>query len=92
MTELRGIAASPGIAIGRVFVYQEEHPQVPQYKISEKKLDEEKERLSAAVERASSDIEEIKNSSDQALENDEVRLLYSHLMMLQDPSFFESVY
>ena len=44
------------------------------------------------MERASSDIEEIKNSSDQDLEQDEVRLLDSHLMMLQDPSFFESVY
>ncbi|MDA3947972.1 MAG: phosphoenolpyruvate--protein phosphotransferase [Spirochaeta sp.] len=92
MTELRGIAASPGIAIGRAFVYQEEHPQVPQYKISEKKLEAEKERLSAAVERASSDIEGIKNSSHQDLEQDEIRLLDSHLMMLQDPSFFESVY
>jgi phosphotransferase system enzyme I (PtsI) len=65
---------------------------VPQYKISEKKLEAEKERLSAAVERASSDIEGIKNSSHQDLEQDEIRLLDSHLMMLQDPSFFESVY
>jgi len=92
MTELRGIAASPGIAIGKVFLYHEEHPQVPQYKISEKNLDAEKERLSAAVERAGADIEEIKNSSDQRLEQDEVRMLDTHLMMLQDPSFFASVY
>lgn len=92
MTELRGIAASPGIAIGRVLLYQEEHPQVPQYKISQTNLSEEKKRLSNAVDRASSDIEAIKNSSDQGLEKDEVRLLDTHLMMLQDPSFFESVH
>ncbi|MFW6227836.1 MAG: phosphoenolpyruvate--protein phosphotransferase [Alkalispirochaeta sp.] len=92
MTELRGIAASPGIAIGTVFLYHEEHPQVPQYKISHNNLEAEKERLSAAVERAGADIEKIKNSSDQRLEDDEVRLLDTHLMMLQDPSFFASVY
>jgi phosphoenolpyruvate-protein phosphotransferase (PTS system enzyme I) len=70
----------------------EEHPQIPQYKITRQNLDAEKNRLSAAVQRASSDIEEIKNSPDQLLEQDEVRLLDTHLMMLQDPSFFESVH
>ena len=74
------------------FSYKEEHPQVPQYQIPRTSLSKEKERLSDAVDRANSDIEAIKNSSDQHLEQDEVRLLDTHLMMLQDPSFFESVH
>lgn len=92
MTELRGIAASPGIAIGRVYLYLEEHPQVPQYQISHKNLGGEKQRLSDAVDRASLDIQEIKNNTDQKLEQEEARLLDTHLLMLQDPTFFESVY
>ncbi len=92
MTELRGIAASPGIAIGRVLLHMDDHPQIPRYKITRRNLDAEKSRLIAAVQRASTDIEKIKDSPDQQLEQDEVRLLDTHLMMLQDPSFFESVH
>ncbi|MEX2444372.1 MAG: phosphoenolpyruvate--protein phosphotransferase [Alkalispirochaeta sp.] len=92
MVQLRGIAASPGIAIGNVLVYSEDVPHVPQYPIDQGHLQQEKDRLSQAVERASNDIEEIKNSSSQKLEKDEHQLLDSHLLMLKDPSFFESVH
>tara|TARA_B100000614_G_C14536455_1_gene488609 strand:+ start:261 stop:2003 length:1743 start_codon:yes stop_codon:yes gene_type:complete len=92
MVELRGIAASPGIAIGTVLLYREDAPQVPQYAIEQKHLEQEKDRLSQAVARASSDIEDIKNNSSQTLEQDEKRLLDTHLLMLKDPTFFESVH
>lgn len=92
MVELRGIAASPGIAIGSVYLYLEELPQVPQYPIADRDLGGEKERLAAAIERAGADIEAIKKRSDSTLEQQEVDLLDSHLLMLKDPSFFESVH
>lgn len=92
MTELRGIAASPGIAIGTVFHYREDMPQVPQYTIQPDHLQQEKHRLSTAVNRATSDIETIKNDSSRALEEQESRLLETHLLMLQDPSFLDSVH
>lgn len=92
MVQLRGIAASPGIAIGNVLVYNEDVPHVPQYSIEHGHLQQEKDRLSQAVERASNDIEEIKNSSSQELEKDEHQLLDSHLLMLKDPSFLETVH
>jgi phosphoenolpyruvate-protein phosphotransferase (PTS system enzyme I) len=92
MVELRGIAASPGISIGTVYLYREDTPQVPQYAIEKKHLEGEKSRLSQAVERASSDIEDIRNNPSQQLERDEERLLDTHLLMLRDPTFFESVH
>jgi phosphoenolpyruvate-protein phosphotransferase (PTS system enzyme I) len=92
MVELRGIAASPGISIGTVYLYREDTPQVPQYAIEKDHLEGEKSRLSQAVERASSDIEDIRNNPSQQLERDEERLLDTHLLMLRDPTFFESVH
>jgi phosphotransferase system enzyme I (PtsI) len=92
MVELRGIAASPGISIGTVYLYREDTPQVPQYAIEKDHLDGEKNRLSQAVERASSDIEDIRNNPSQELEQDEERLLDTHLLMLRDPTFLESVH
>lgn len=92
MVELRGIPASPGISMGTVLLYREDLPHVPQYPIEERHLDDEKERLTHAVERASADIEAIRDRSGEELERDEQRLLDSHLLMLRDPSFFESVH
>lgn len=92
MTELHGIAASPGIAIGSVYIYLEDLPQVPQYPIASGDLDSEKERLASAIDRAGADIEAIKARSDQTLEQREVDLLDSHLLMLKDPAFFDSVH
>lgn len=92
MVELRGIAASPGISIGTVYLYREDTPQVPQYAIEKDHLEGEKDRLSQAVERASSDIEDIRNNPSQQLEQDEERLLDTHLLMLRDPTFLESVH
>ncbi|MFW5695006.1 MAG: phosphoenolpyruvate--protein phosphotransferase [Alkalispirochaeta sp.] len=92
MVQLRGIAASPGIAIGNVLIYSENVPHVPQYPIDRGHLQQEKDRLSEAVERASNDIEDIKKNPSQKLEKDEHQLLESHQLMLKDPSFFETVH
>ena len=91
MIELRGIAASPGISIGTVLLYGHELAHVPRYRIEEKHVVREKERLTAAVARASSDIEAIRANSTQ-LEQDERLLLETHLLMLKDPTFFDSVH
>lgn len=92
MIELHGIAASPGIAIGSVYLYLEDLPQVPQYPIASGDLDSEKERLASAIERAGADVEAIKARSEQNLERQEADLLDSHLLMLKDPTFIESVH
>ncbi len=92
MTELHGIAASPGIAIGPAYLYAEDMPNVPQYAILGDDLEAELARLEVAIERAGADILAIRDSSDGTLEQQEIDLLDSHLLMLKDPTFFESVH
>ena len=89
---MHGIAASPGIAIGTVFLYQDDTPQVPQYSLAEEAVEEEIRRLQDAVQRAEADIRQIQQENNSRLEKDEQAILDAHLMMLQDPTLFESVH
>ncbi len=89
MFEIEGIAASPGICIGTVYVHGSHQPKIPKYAIERADLSDELERLTAAVERAVEDIEEIKRVSTADLGGDEHRMLDTHLLMLRDPSLFE---
>ncbi|WP_026245216.1 phosphoenolpyruvate--protein phosphotransferase [Alkalispirochaeta alkalica] len=91
MTELNGIAASPGIAIGTVYLYRDDIPRIPRYRISQDQLEAERLRLDEAVARAGSDIEAIQSENGSDLEGDERTILDSHLLMLRDPSFLDSL-
>ncbi len=92
MTEFNGIAASPGIYVGPVYLHGDQIPQIPRYSIEGTDLVGEIARLKTAVARSMADIEKIKENPGNTLVIDEKRLLDTHLLMLQDPSFFEDVH
>ncbi len=91
MTEHKGIAASPGIAIGKVHLYRDDVPRIPRYRISEDQLETERQRLHAAIARAGEDIKTIQTENNNDSDVDESKILDSHLMMLKDPSFLSSI-
>jgi len=92
MKELRGISASPGIAIGEILFYTDQHTAVPRYSIESEEVDAEIRRFREAVEKARAELEELKEAA--ARENNkngvDTRFLDSHLLMLQDPEFVET--
>lgn len=92
MTELKGIAASPGIAIGKVYLYRDDAPRIPRYRIDSEDLEAEKTRLQEAIGRAEADIQAIQSDHNQESDGDEHKILDSHLLMLKDPTFLESVH
>jgi phosphoenolpyruvate-protein phosphotransferase (PTS system enzyme I) len=85
MTELEGISASPGIAIGSVFLHLDEPPTVPRYEIDGHQVDQELERLTEAVHRATDEIHNLRKHS--VPEDKASGVLDSHLLMLGDPEF-----
>lgn len=89
---MQGIAASPGIIIGPAFLYQDDSFQVPQYPVESDQVDREKQRLQDAVERTGEDIRRIMEENNASLEKDDRSILEVHLMMLQDPTLFDSVH
>lgn len=86
MKEFRGVPASPGIAIGRAFLYSDDDLFIPEYAIEASDIEHEKERYRTAVTHASVELEQIKARSPS-----ELGFIDAHLMMLQDPEMESKV-
>ena len=85
MKVLTGIPVSPGIAIGKAFLYSEDRLSVPSYEISPGQVSYELERFESAVGRATRDVEALLGRSGDDLGDTERKLLESHRLMLTDP-------
>jgi phosphotransferase system enzyme I (PtsI) len=85
MKVVQGIPVSPGIAIGKAFLYSEEKLSVPSYEISPGQVSYELERFQSAVGRATRDVEALLGRGGEELGETERKLLESHRLMLTDP-------
>jgi phosphotransferase system enzyme I (PtsI) len=87
MREFKGIMISPGIAIGKAFVYIEETLAIPSYEISTGQVPYEFERFQAAVKEASEEVLQLKARTVVQVAESEGKFLDAHLLMLNDPEF-----
>ncbi len=91
MREIRGISASPGIGIGRAFVYVDELPAVPDYEIADGDVDGEIERLHRAVAAAREDLDSFRGHPSYRSQRIHQDVLESHAMMLEDPEYLRAI-
>jgi len=78
--EIKGISASPGIAIGKVYLFTEAEQKVPEYSILDSEVYHEMDRYKKAVSRSIHDLEGQKTNAGK-----EQSYLETHILMLQDP-------
>ena len=86
---MKGIGTSPGIAIGKVFVYREAQINIGKENIEN--TETEVKRLNLAIEKAVNQVEE---SYERVLNNigeKEAEIFTAHKYMLEDPEFIGSV-
>ena len=85
---LKGIAASSGIAIGKVYKLVE-----PKIEIVERVADPkvELEKFEAALTKTISDIEGVKARASENLSPEELAVFDAHLMMAQDPELADQI-
>lgn len=91
MKELYGISASPGIKIGKVFLYSDEVNSVPEYTIEKDEVSLEIERLDNSIEKAISEIQDLKEEAENNISSKESRFLDAHILMLRDPEFIRQI-
>ena len=91
MQEIRGISASPGISLGRVFVFLDDSPTIPRYKIENHHIPKELRRFEDAREKATAELSGLKERGKDELSEEETEFLDTHMMMLADPEFGERV-
>jgi phosphotransferase system enzyme I (PtsI) len=87
MKVFRGVPASPGIAIGRAFLYSDDL-LIPEYVIESHDIENEMGRYRAAVTQAVRELDQIKT---RAASGGDVGFIDAHLMMLQDPEIESKV-
>ena len=81
---LKGIAASQGIAIAKVYKLE---PPVLSITKKEAVVEEELNKLDAAYSKTVADIERIKEIASKNLSEEELAIFDAHLMMANDPEF-----
>ena len=92
METISGISAAPGIAIGRVFIYSHDTPAIPRYEIAEEDVAREMERFQRAAANAHEELEQIKRGGADEITDEQLQILDSHLLMVQDPDFYAQVH
>ncbi|MDP9750855.1 phosphoenolpyruvate--protein phosphotransferase [Thermoanaerobacter pentosaceus] len=88
---LKGVAASPGIAIGKVFLYIKEKAEIDMQNIDESNVEYEIERFKKALEVTKQQIQKIKEEALKEFGRDKAEIFEAHLMLANDPELVENV-
>jgi phosphotransferase system enzyme I (PtsI) len=83
MLEFAGISASPGIAIGRAFLFLEDKLAIPRYAIPSSQVETEQARFAAALARAAAEVRALAATGNPVVD--------AHLLMLEDPELVDAV-
>jgi len=87
----KGIAASPGIAVGKAYILEKEEYCILEYKIKKEEVEGELERFEVAVESSKKDLGKIKKRVEEELGEKEAYIFQAHLYILEDPLFVQDI-
>ncbi len=86
MRSFKGIAVSPGIVIGRVFVFDDEHRRIPRRTVRPEQLLVEHDRLWKALGASIGELNALRERTRQSLGDEAAKIFAFHLGMLSDAS------
>lgn len=86
---MKGLGTSPGIAIGKIFLYKQVKLEIEKKKIEDLNL--ELRRFNDAMEKAKVEIDCLYDSTIKTIGEKEAEIFSAHKMMLEDPEFIKGV-
>lgn len=86
MMVMKGIAVSPGIAVGECFVLDEERRRIPRRTVALAQVPVEHERLDRALSASRAELMELNGRTRDDLGEEAAKIFAFHLGMLSDPS------
>ncbi len=86
---VKGIAASPGIAIGKVFLYAEKEILINKGKISN--VEKEKERLLKSRDKSKEQLLVIRDLTEKKLGKSKAEIFDGHITLLEDEDLFDEI-
>ncbi|SJZ62371.1 phosphoenolpyruvate--protein phosphotransferase [Garciella nitratireducens] len=88
---MKGIGASPGIAIGKAYVLTHQEIKVDQKNIEDKEIAKEQQKLEKAIEISKKQLQTIKEKAVSELGVSEAEIFKAHLLVLEDPEFIGQI-
>jgi phosphotransferase system enzyme I (PtsI) len=88
---IKGIAASPGIEIGKAYLLKEYPISIDKNNISAEAAPEEISKVDGAIEKSKEQLEKIKEKAEKELGADKAEIFGAHLMMLEDEVFLNEI-
>ena len=88
---LKGIPASPGIAIGKAYLFYDEEVRVPRKQVKDKFIDSEVVRFRKALAKTRSEILAIHKKIATEMGIEKARIFGAHLMVLEDEVLISEV-
>lgn len=88
---IKGIAASPGIAVGLAYLYAKHLPHVQLKEIRHAEVDAEIARLRAAIERADKELTKILAFAEQKLGPNSARIFEAQILILKDRILMDAI-
>ncbi len=85
----RGVAASPGIAMGKVLVLERDDLKIPERTLKAREIEPEIDRFKLAVESAREDIALTKTTLALEMGEEQAKIFDAHLMILDDVAVVE---
>lgn len=89
---IKGIPASPGIAIGPVYLFRKHEPTIQIRPISADEVENEIERLRNAIARSKKELTKVLDFAEQKLGSDQAKIFEAQLLILEDAILFEVIY
>ncbi|MCC6320765.1 MAG: phosphoenolpyruvate--protein phosphotransferase [Phycisphaerales bacterium] len=86
MQTFKGIAVSPGIVIGRVFVLDDQHRRIPRRQVRPEALQEEHDRLWKSLGQSIAELNGLRESTRRQLGDEAAKIFQFHIGMLSDAS------
>ena len=90
--KMKGIPASPGIAIGPVFLFRKHEPIILMRTIAPNEVKQEIERLKNAIARSKKELTKVFEFAEQKLGTQQSKIFEAQLMILEDIVLFDVVY
>ncbi len=88
---LHGIPASPGIVIGKAYVFAKQAPRVEEKSITEAEVDLELERLQHAIDRSERELQKVLQLTEQKVGSQKAKIFEAQIMILADAVLFGTI-
>jgi phosphotransferase system enzyme I (PtsI) len=87
---LKGISASPGIAIGSVYILDRAKPCILRHGITDSHIENEISRFKQALEKSKLQLNEVREKAKKGLGANHLYILDAHIMILKDAALIEN--